>query len=262
MKTKKTLLFIAAMLGCIMATSLTACGDESVEDIPDAPKDTTEKENKTPDDIYADSYFSLRVMKYSSTGYVQTVILSQGGKPTSYFGMPVLFHHNYMKDFTYYEGDTLNVIVEYPFILVHYPEVPDSLQDYVREVYPYGSTPVRPLFKNVSAIYYLTDSCFEVKLLEKNSQGKSWSAVVNKKPNGFDANKINELDTINVLTVANNTDERFYPMHSGDVLTVRLADYETKGVKTGEWKPEDWHSKAPDDLHYHITKPLIAYYGY
>ena len=77
MKTKKTLLFIAAMLGGIMATSLTACGDESIEDIPDAPKDTTE--NKTPDDIYADSYFSLRVMKYSSTGYVQTVIYPRVG---------------------------------------------------------------------------------------------------------------------------------------------------------------------------------------
>ena len=262
---KKILLFLSAMLGCIIATSLTSCGDESVEDIPEAPKDTTEKENKTPDDIYADSYFSLRVMKYSSTGYVQTVILSQGGKPTSNFGMQALFHRDKMKNFTFYEGDTLDVTLEYLYILGprNYPGVPDSLQYYVADgAYPYGSTPVRPLFKNVSAIYYLTDSCFEVKLLEKPSQGKSWSAVVNKKPNGFDANKINELDTINVLTVANNTDERFYPMHSGDVLTVRLADYETKGVKTGEWKPEDWHSKAPDDLHYHITKPLIAYYGY
>ena len=263
MKTKKTMLFIAAMLCSIMATSLTACGDESVEDVPETPKDTTE--NKTPDDIYADSYFSLRVMRYSSTGYVQTVILSQGGKPTSYFGMPALFHRDKMKNFTFYEGDTLDVTLEYLYILEqrNYPGVPDSLQYYVADgAYPYGSTPVRPLFKNVSAIYYLTDSCFEVKLLEKNSQGKSWSAVVNKKPNGFDANKINELDTINVLTVANNTDERFYPMHSGDVLTVRLARYETHEVQTCDWNGSTWHSKAPDDLHYHIIAPLIAYYGY
>ena len=32
---KKTMLFIAAMLGGIIVTSLTACGDESTEDIPD-----------------------------------------------------------------------------------------------------------------------------------------------------------------------------------------------------------------------------------
>ena len=49
MKTKKTLLFIAAVFGGIMATSLTACGDESTEDIPDVPKDTTENHEKSPD---------------------------------------------------------------------------------------------------------------------------------------------------------------------------------------------------------------------
>ena len=33
MKTKKTLIFIAAMLGGIMATSLTSCGEDAVEDV-------------------------------------------------------------------------------------------------------------------------------------------------------------------------------------------------------------------------------------
>jgi len=33
MNTKKTMLFIAAMLGGIMATSLTSCGEDAVEDV-------------------------------------------------------------------------------------------------------------------------------------------------------------------------------------------------------------------------------------
>ena len=59
MKTKKTMLFIAVMLGCIIATSLTSCGDESIENAGVN---------------LADSCYSLRVMKYSSEWYVQTVI--------------------------------------------------------------------------------------------------------------------------------------------------------------------------------------------
>jgi len=35
MKTKKTMLFIAAMLCSIMVTSMTACGDESIENAGD-----------------------------------------------------------------------------------------------------------------------------------------------------------------------------------------------------------------------------------
>ena len=250
---KKTLLFIAAMLCSIMVSSLTACGDESVENAGVN---------------LADSCYSLRVMKYSSEWYVQTVIASVPEGSDAIIGTPVLFHRSCMKDFTFYEGDTLDVKIPHIYKegddveAINYPGVPDSLHPYVTHVIPFNSTPVRPLLKNVSAIYYLTDSCFEVKLLEKNSQGKSWSALVNKKPNGFDADKINELDTINVLTVANNTDERFYPMHSGDVLTVRLARYETHEVQTCDWNGSTWHSKAPDDLHYHIIAPLIAYYGY
>ena len=251
---KKTLLFIAAMLGCIMVSSLTSCGDESIEDVPETSKDTTE--NKNPYDIYADSYISLRVMKYSSTGYVQTVILSQGGKPTSYFGMPVLFHHNYMKDFTYYEGDTLNVIVEYPFILVHYPEVPDSLQDYVREVYPYGSTPVRPLFKNVSSVYYLADGFFNVELLKKHNGSYVWRAVVNRIPDKYTGSMVVVHDTINSFIIPNNIDDS-YPMSVGDTLCVRLARYVSSLGET-----TDWTVKGLDDTHRTITKTLFGHFGY
>ncbi len=258
MKTKKTLLFIAAMLGGIIVTSLTACGDESTEDIPDVPKETTENH-----DIEGKIY-SLQVMVYSSTGFVETRASSVPEDSELPLGEGVFFNRRDLEGFTFYEGDTLDVIMS-NIMRKQYATPADGTPIsyyYTCNVRAVGSNPVRPIFKDVSAIYYLTDEYFEVKLLEKDTQGKSWSAVVNRKPNGFDAYDINNLDTLDKLTVANNTDERFYPMRSGDLLTVRLAGYETEGVKTGEWKPEDWHSKAPDDLHYHITKPLIAYYGY
>ena len=255
---KKTLIFIAAVFGGIMATSLTACGDESTEDIPDVPKDTTENQ-----DIEGKIY-SLQVTLYSSTGFVETRASSVPEESELPLGEAVHFNRRDLEGITFYEGDTLDVIMS-NIMRKQYATPADGTPIsyyYTCNVRAVGSNPVRSIFKDVSAIYYLTDEYFEVKLLEKDTQGKSWSAVVNKKPNGFDANKINELDTINVLTVANNTDERFYTMHSGDVLTVRLARYETHEVQTCDWNGSTWNSKAPDDLHNHILAPLIAYYGY
>ncbi len=257
MKTKKTMLFIAAMFGGIIATSLTSCGDESTEDIPEVPKDTAENQ-----DIEGKIY-SLQVTLYSSTGFVETRASSVPKDSELPLGEGVFFNRRDLEGFTFYEGDTLDVIMS-NIMRQQYATPADGTPIsyyYTCNVKAAGSNPVRSLFKDVSAIYYLTDGNFEVKLLEKDTQGKTWSAVVNRKPNGFDAYDINNLDTLDVLTVANNTDERFYPMRSGDLLTVRLAGYETEGGQPSEWAG-NWRSKGADDLHYHIIAPLIAYYGY
>ena len=247
MNTKKTMLFIAAMLGCIMVSSLTSCGDESIENAGVN---------------LADSCYSLRVMKYSSEWYVQTVIASVPEGSDAIIGTPVLFHRSCMKDFTFYEGDTLDVKIPHIYKegddveAINYPGVPDSLHPYVTHVIPFNSTPVRPLFKNVSSVYYLADGFFNVELLKKHNGSYVWRAVVNRIPDNYTGSMVVVHDTINSFIIPNNIDDS-YPMSVGDTLCVRLARYVSSLGET-----TDWTVKGLDDTHRTITKTLFGHFGY